>query len=140
MIAYRTEIWSVYRFFNDKNGKIDDFLFGAVRAFCKKSKTVRFLERYGSRYKILTENGNELCTVRFALISEKTEHGGLFGAVRLAVKNRNGNGVFLLRFGKRFSLKNGKRYGFRLRCRGFSKSKSKMVGPETVGYGTVRSG
>ena len=35
---YRTEIWSVYRFFNGKNGKIDDFWFGTVRAFCKKSK------------------------------------------------------------------------------------------------------
>ena len=58
--------------------------------FVKSLKMVRFLERYGSRYKILTENGNELCTVRFALLNEKTEHGGLFGAVRLAVKNRNG--------------------------------------------------
>ena len=51
---------------------------------------VRFLERYGSRYKILTENGNDLGTVRFALFNEKPEHSGLFGAVRLAVKNSNG--------------------------------------------------
>ena len=41
---YRTEIWFVYRFFNGKNGKMDDFWFG----FCEKSKkgtlsrTVRF--------------------------------------------------------------------------------------------------
>ena len=57
-------------------------------------KTVRFLERYGSRYKILTENGNELCTVRFALFNEKTEHGGLFGAVQLAVKKQKRKTVF----------------------------------------------
>ena len=71
-------------------------IFGSVRfaLFEKSPKTVRFLERYGSRYKILTENGNELCTVRFALFNEKTEHGGLFGAVRLAVKNRNGKRCF----------------------------------------------
>ena len=105
--------------------------FGSV----KNLKTVRFLERQGSRYRILTENGSELCTVRFAPFKEKKEHGRLFGAVWLPVKNRNGkrstvgylarygswlkteteNGVFLLRF----SLKNGKRYGFRLRRRGF---------------------
>ena len=71
-------------------------IFGSVRfaLFVKSLKTLRFLERYGSRYKILTENGNELCTVRFALFNEKTEHGGLFGAVRLAVKNRNGKRCF----------------------------------------------
>jgi hypothetical protein len=62
-----------------KTEKIDDFWLGTVRAFCKKL-TVRSLERYGSRYKILTENGNELCTIRFALFNEKTEHGGLFGS------------------------------------------------------------
>ena len=28
---YRTEIWSVYRFFNGKNGKIDDFRRGTAR-------------------------------------------------------------------------------------------------------------
>ena len=62
--------------------------FGSIRFafFVKSLKTVRFLERY----KILTENGNKLCTVRFALFSEKAENGRLFGAV----KNRNGNGVF----------------------------------------------
>jgi hypothetical protein len=71
-------------------------IFGLVRfvLFVKSLKTVRFLEQYGSRYKILTENGNELCTVRFALFIEKTEHGGLFGAVRLAGKNRNGKRFF----------------------------------------------
>ena len=71
-------------------------IFGSVRfaLFVKSLKTVRFLERYGSRYKILTENGNELCTVRFALFNEKTEHGGLVGAVRLAVKNKNGKRCF----------------------------------------------
>ncbi len=44
-------------------------MFGSVRfaLFAKSLKTVRFLERYCSRYKILTQNGNELCTVRFAL-------------------------------------------------------------------------
>ena len=49
-------------------------IFGSVRfaLFVKSLKTVRFLERYGSRYKILTENGNELCTVRFALFNEKS--------------------------------------------------------------------
>ena len=51
-----------------------------------------------------------LKTVRFALFNEKTEPGGLFGAVRLAVKTETENGVFFLRFGKRFSLKNGKRH------------------------------
>ena len=61
---------------------------GSVRFefFVKNLKTVRFLERWGPRYKILTENGNELCTVRFALFNEKMEHGMLFGAVRLALK------------------------------------------------------
>ena len=71
-------------------------IFGSIRfaIFVKRLKTVPFLERYGSRYKILTENGNELCTVRFALFNEKTEHGGLFGAVRLAVKTETENDVF----------------------------------------------
>ena len=70
--------------------------FGSVRfaLFVKNLKTVRFLERYGSRYIILTENGNELCTVRFALCNEKMEHGRLFGTVRPAVKNRNGKRCF----------------------------------------------
>ena len=71
-------------------------IIGSVRfaLFVKSLKTVRFLERYCSRYKILTENGNELCTVRLALFKEKTEHGGLFGAARLAVKKRNGKRCF----------------------------------------------
>ena len=62
--------------------------------FVKNVKTVRVLEWYGSRYKILSENGNELCTIRFALFDDKTEYGRLFGAVRLAVKNRNGKRCF----------------------------------------------
>ena len=72
-------------------------IFGSVRfaLFVKSLKTVRFLERYGSRFKILTENGNEVCTVRFALFNEKTEHGRLFGAGRLAVTNRNEKWCFL---------------------------------------------
>ena len=71
-------------------------IFGSVRfaLFVKSLKTVRFLERYGSRYKILTENGNEICTVRFVLFNEKTEHGRLFGAVWLADKNINGQSFF----------------------------------------------
>jgi hypothetical protein len=54
-------------------------IFGMVRfaLFVKSLKTVAFLERYGSRYIFLMENGNELSTVRFALFNEKTEHGGL---------------------------------------------------------------
>ena len=56
----------------------------------KTEKLMIFSKRYGSRYEILTEKGNELLTVRFALFNGKTEHGGLFEAVRLAVKNRNG--------------------------------------------------
>ncbi len=42
---YRTQIWSVNRFINGKNGKMDVFWFGTVRAFCKNLKLVRFLER-----------------------------------------------------------------------------------------------
>ena len=97
-------------------------IFGSVRfaLFVKSLKTVRFLERYGSRYKILTENGNELCTLRFALFNEKTEHG-----------------VFLQRYGKRFSLKNGKRYSFRLPSRGFL---SPNRGNGRSRNGTVRYG
>ena len=71
-------------------------MFGSVRfaLFEKSLKTVRFSERYGSQYEILAENGNKLFMVSFALFNEKTEHGGLFGAVRLAVKNRNGKRCF----------------------------------------------
>jgi hypothetical protein len=59
-------------------------IFGSERLalFSKNLKTVRFLELYGSRYKILTENGNELCTVRFAVFNDKTKHGMLFSAAR----------------------------------------------------------
>ena len=54
-------------------------IFGSVRfaLFVKSLKTVRFLEQYGSRYKILTGNGNELCTVRFALFNERSTVGYL---------------------------------------------------------------
>ncbi len=71
-------------------------LFGSVMfaLFSKNLKTVSFLERLCSRYKILTENGNELCTERFALFNEKAEHCRLFGAVRLVVKTGTENGVF----------------------------------------------
>ena len=86
--------------------------FGSVRfaLFVKNLKKVRVLESYGSRYKILTENGNELCTVRFALFNEKSDNGMLFGAVRIAIFAENG--VFLQRFGKRISLKNGTVFGY----------------------------
>ena len=57
--------------------------------------------------------------VQFALFNEKTEHVGLFDAVRSRLKTETENGVFLQRFGKLFSFKNGKCYGFRLRCCGF---------------------
>ena len=74
-------------------------IFGSVQfaLFVKSLKTVRFLERYGSRYKILTENGNELRygTVR-AFYRKNGARGGLFGAVRLAVKNRNGKRYFIV--------------------------------------------
>ena len=54
--------------------------FGSVRfaLFVKKSKNgTHFLEREDSRYKILTENVYELCTIRYGLF-EKMEHGRLF--------------------------------------------------------------
>ena len=62
-------------------------MFGSVRfaLFEKSLKTVRFSERYGSQYEILAEKGNKLFMVSFALFNEKTEHGGLFGAVRFAI-------------------------------------------------------
>ena len=75
--------------------------------------------------------------VRYAsrFLTKKRSTVGYLARFGSRLKTETENGVFLQRYGKRFSLKNGKRYGFRLRCRGFSKSKSKMVGPETVGYG-----
>ena len=117
-------------------------IFGSVRfaLFVKSLKTVRFLERYGSRYRILTKICNELCTVRFALFNEKRITVGYLVQYGSRLKTETDNGVFLQRYGKRFSLKNGKRYGFRLRCRGFLSPNRGIVGPETVGYGTVRSG
>jgi hypothetical protein len=61
------------------------------------------------------------------------------------LKTETENGVFLQRYGKRFSLKNGKRYGFRLRCRVFlspnrgnGRSRNGRVRYGTVRYGTVR--
>ena len=60
------------------------------------------------------------------------------------LKTETENGVFLQQYGKRFSLKNGKRYGFRLRCRGFlspnrgnGRSRNGRVQYGTVRYGTV---
>ena len=50
------------------------------------------------------------------------------------------NGVFLQRFGKRFSVKTVKRYGFRLQCRVFL-SPNRTNGRSRNGrvrYGTVR--
>ena len=93
---YRNQIRSVYRFINCKNGKIVVFWYGTVRAFSKKSK-----------------NGTLFRTP----FDQQTEHGRLFGAMRLAVKTvktETGNGVFLLRFGKSFSLKtkNGMVFGY----------------------------
>ena len=45
--AYRTEIWSVYRFINGKNEKMNVFWFGTVRAFCKKSKNGTLFRKVG---------------------------------------------------------------------------------------------
>ena len=56
------------------------------------------------------------------------------------LKTEAENGVFLLRFGKRFSLQTGKRYGFWLRCRGFL-SPNRGNGRSRNGrvrYGTIR--
>ena len=100
--------------------------------FVKIPGTARSLEWQGSRYKIITENGNELCTIRFAPFHQQTEHGTLFGAVRLAVKNRNGKRCFFVGLGKRFTLKNGKLYDFWLRFRVF-------LGPNR-GNGRSRNG
>ena len=63
------------------------------------------------------------------------------------LKTETENGVFLQQYGKRFSLKNGKRYGFRLRCRGFlspnrgnGRSRNGRVRYGTVWFGSVRYG
>ena len=87
--------------------------------FAKSQIMARFLERYGSRYKILKENGNELFTARFAPFHQQNEHNMLFGSVRLAVKNRNGKRWFFFMNRSKLFFKNRKRYGFWLRCRGF---------------------
>ena len=57
-----------------------------------KSKNLDFINELCTEYECCF--GNELCTVRFALFNEKTEHGRLFGAVRVADKNRNGKRCF----------------------------------------------
>ena len=66
---------------------MDVFWFGTVRAFYKNLKTECFLERYGSRYKILRENGNEFCSVWFALFNEKTDNGRLLVRYGLRLKH-----------------------------------------------------
>ena len=58
--------------------------------------------RYGSRF-----------------LTKKRSTVGYLARYGSRLKTETENGVFLQRLGKRFSLKNGKRYGFRLRCRGF---------------------
>ena len=70
-------------------------IFGSVRfaLFVKSLKTVRFLERYGLRYKILTENGNELCTVRF--LTKKRSTIGYLTRYGSRLKTETENGVFL---------------------------------------------
>ena len=69
-------------------------IFGSVRfaIFVKSLKTVRFLERYGSRHKILIENGNEICTVRFVLTKKRSTVGYLarYGS---PLKTETENGV-----------------------------------------------
>ena len=72
---------------------------------------------------------------------------GYLARYGLWLKTETENGVFLLLFGKRFSLKNGKRYGFGLRFRGFlspnrgnGRSRNGKVRYGTVRYGTVRFG
>ncbi len=78
--------------------------------------------RYGSRF-----------------LMKKQSTVGYFARYGSRIKTETENGVFLQRYGKRFSFKNGKRYGFRLRFlspnRGNGRSRNGRVG-----YGTVRSG
>ena len=110
--------------------------------YCKKNKSVFYFHfksrtvpyrnmvrlpffRYGSRYKILTENGNELFTVRFALYNEKTEHDGLFAAVRLAVKNRKGKRCFYATVRLTLFFRKRKTVRFKATLPRFFKSKSR---------------
>ena len=75
-------------------------------------------------------------------LTKKRSTVGYLARYGSRLKTETENGVFLQRYGKRFSLKNGKRYGFRLRCRGFL-SPNRGNGRSRngrVGYGTVRSG
>ena len=63
-----------------------------------------------------------LCHCRYCRKDTGSAHAAnLFSttAELIWIKTETEIGVFLQRYGKRFSLKNGKRYGFRLRCRGF---------------------
>ena len=80
--------------------------------------------------------------VRYAsrFLTKKRSTVGYLARYGSRLKTETENGVFLLRFGKRFSLKNDKRYGFRQRCRGFL-SPNRGNGRSrngTVRYGTVR--
>ena len=81
--------------------------------------------RYGSRF-----------------LTKKRSTVGYLARYGSRIKTETENGVFLQRYGKRFSLKNGKRYGFRLRCRGFL-SLNRGNGRSRNGrvrYGSVRYG
>ena len=80
--------------------------------------------------------------VRYGLrfLTKKRSTVGYLARYGSRIKTETENGVFLQRYGKRFSLKNGKRYGFRLRCRGFL-SPNRGNGRSRNGrvrYGTVR--
>ena len=94
----------------------------------KNVKNFRKSQVKSSKSQVMTWIFNDLTwlfpkkiTFRASLtqIREQTERGRLIGAVRLAIKNRTEKGVFLQRFGKRFSLTNEKRYGFWIRYRDF---------------------
>ena len=71
------------------------------------------------------------------LLTKKRSTVGYLARYGSRLKTETENGVFLLLFGERFSLKNGKRYGIRLRCRGFL---SRNRGNGRSRNGTARSG
>ena len=82
--------------------------------------------------------------VRYAsrFLTKKRSTVGYLARYGSRLKTETENGVFLQRYGKRFSLKNGKRYGFRLRCRGFL-SPNRGNGRSRNGrvrFGTIRYG
>ena len=54
-----------------------------------------------------------------SFLTKKRSTVGYLARYGSRLKTETENGVFLQRYGKRFSLKNGKRYGFRLRYRVF---------------------